>query len=394
MTTAWWETRWLLSATAWTLAGLGALTFLWAMCRDRSRGRTRCPKCWYDLAGLVKPETPAPWPITCPECGKKIEHERQTRRTQRHWRLAALVLTVMLAAYPIAHIADAREFGPQRLLPLWLQAVAWPVGELDGDRFANPQVGTRIGTGNGLDIIEQIKTEAPDSWYARHFAGRIARSMKFSEPGMSARVLDFGHLWPLLRRGAPWYTEEEAKAQERIQGGPKQGRGRPFWRTKREWIAYETESFGYMLRSSVASSVKGDTGQQNDLVIGSSIVVAASDLRLGFFDKYHAVVERVIARGPGAREDFILRDGRLLVFRNTSDVADYGDMAALDLDSVFPITRIDGSTDVACLRDGSNSVTCVAANPIVQRLFDAHLIGVRARHAVKMAAEAPRPHNE
>jgi hypothetical protein len=40
---------------AWVLAGLllvgGGWLFAWALFWDRSRGRRRCPKCWYDLRG-------------------------------------------------------------------------------------------------------------------------------------------------------------------------------------------------------------------------------------------------------------------------------------------------------------------------------------------------------
>ncbi len=55
----------------WTLASLAAIWLLSALFRDRSRGRLRCPRCWYDMAGAG---------LTCPECGKQARSERALRR--------------------------------------------------------------------------------------------------------------------------------------------------------------------------------------------------------------------------------------------------------------------------------------------------------------------------
>lgn len=62
------------------VVGLGGLSLsLWAMFRDRSRGRRRCPRCWHELIANQSP---------CPECGRAVENERETRRTKRRWRWA------------------------------------------------------------------------------------------------------------------------------------------------------------------------------------------------------------------------------------------------------------------------------------------------------------------
>src|SRR5262249_38720196 len=61
--------------------------------RDSGRGKRRCPRCWYDMAGLDG--------LTCPECGRAARSERSLGRTRRRWRRAAaglLVLCLGLAA--------------------------------------------------------------------------------------------------------------------------------------------------------------------------------------------------------------------------------------------------------------------------------------------------------
>lgn len=60
--------------------GLGGLALAaWALFRDRSRGKRRCPRCWHELLLGQSP---------CPECGRAIKSERETLRTRRRWRWA------------------------------------------------------------------------------------------------------------------------------------------------------------------------------------------------------------------------------------------------------------------------------------------------------------------
>jgi len=69
--------RWV--AWGWLVVA-GLAIALWALWADRSRGRLRCPRCWYDLGGVRS------W--RCSECGHRATTERSLRRTRRHWRLA------------------------------------------------------------------------------------------------------------------------------------------------------------------------------------------------------------------------------------------------------------------------------------------------------------------
>lgn len=70
--------------------GLGGMVLtLRAMFADRSRGRRRCFKCWYEMTGIDS--------LRCPECGRVAKRERKLLRTRRHWRVAflgVLILTI------------------------------------------------------------------------------------------------------------------------------------------------------------------------------------------------------------------------------------------------------------------------------------------------------------
>lgn len=83
-------------------AAMAAGVCVWALVWDRSRGRLRCPRCWYSLDGG------ADMPIVCPECGRRIERARGLRRTRRRWRVASLAAGVAIAAAWVAPVWATR----------------------------------------------------------------------------------------------------------------------------------------------------------------------------------------------------------------------------------------------------------------------------------------------
>lgn len=92
------------------LTGLAGLALLyWALFRDRSRGRRRCPKCWYDLRCSES--------LTCPECGYTAKRERQFFKTRRRWRWVASVLLLGLGSYALWLTPTAQRDGWRSLLP-------------------------------------------------------------------------------------------------------------------------------------------------------------------------------------------------------------------------------------------------------------------------------------
>ena len=83
-------TAWLWWIGGAALGSLGLWLLYWSLLRDRSKGRRRCPKCWYNMSGTDS--------MTCSECGRTAKREKKLYKTHRRWRWAfAAILTGVLA---------------------------------------------------------------------------------------------------------------------------------------------------------------------------------------------------------------------------------------------------------------------------------------------------------
>ncbi len=107
---------------AWT--GLGYLTLglggglaIVGLRFDPSRGRRRCPRCWYDLSA-----TPG---SRCPECGREATGERGLFATRRSRPTIALAMAVLLAVPVASRVRSGLRYGwigavpTTVLIPLW-----------------------------------------------------------------------------------------------------------------------------------------------------------------------------------------------------------------------------------------------------------------------------------
>lgn len=99
---------WMLISTAAALI-LGLSLMIWSLRGDRSRGRRRCPTCWYYMQGVPG--------LRCPECGCEARRERELFRPRRRWRWAMLALLIALAAPGVLVYQQFRERGWYWLLP-------------------------------------------------------------------------------------------------------------------------------------------------------------------------------------------------------------------------------------------------------------------------------------
>lgn len=112
----------------WLVGGLlavaGGVLLLWAWLWDRSRGRLRCPKCWYPMEGVPAGPvgvdddgraTGSAW--TCPECGKRTLGEGKLRKTRRRKRWASLAVAMLVAAWGVWKLPEARRRGLVSYVP-------------------------------------------------------------------------------------------------------------------------------------------------------------------------------------------------------------------------------------------------------------------------------------
>jgi DNA-directed RNA polymerase subunit RPC12/RpoP len=102
------------SPSGWSAVGLGVVSFgvalgIWAYRGDRSHGRRRCPKCWYDMRGLPV--------LRCPECGREVPHERHLYRPRRRWRVMPVALVLVLVGLNLRLIPLVQRGGYVAAVP-------------------------------------------------------------------------------------------------------------------------------------------------------------------------------------------------------------------------------------------------------------------------------------
>lgn len=106
----------------YVIGGLFAVVALWllycSLLRDRSRGRRRCPKCWYDMGGTVG--------LVCSECGHGAKRERKLFKTRRRWRWGALAVVGLLSAGTLAAWPTIQRGDWPRLVPTTALVLAEP----------------------------------------------------------------------------------------------------------------------------------------------------------------------------------------------------------------------------------------------------------------------------
>jgi hypothetical protein len=73
---------------------IAAVLFCWGLWGDRSRGRPRCPNCWYDMRGTVPK-------LVCPKCGHAAGEAGQLYYDRvRPWMVALAVVLVLTLLIP------------------------------------------------------------------------------------------------------------------------------------------------------------------------------------------------------------------------------------------------------------------------------------------------------
>lgn len=204
----------------WTIGGwvvfAGALGLgLWALLGDRSRGRKRCPKCWYDM-NAAAPDTRGRW--VCSECGKAVERERLLKRTRRRWRWVGVVMLLIGVSHGLRAVPDVRQKG-------WIEAVPdtalvvsyvflseepgsglpWVLPNKQGGRYEQGVL-RRVGR----EYWSREDREQRFSWLSRRLAFLIARTQSTAKltDGTTAKGKAFkSTLTQIVRSGGAYGFE-------------------------------------------------------------------------------------------------------------------------------------------------------------------------------------------
>ncbi|MHA7813769.1 MAG: hypothetical protein ACX94C_10300 [Phycisphaerales bacterium] len=129
--------------------GLGMILFacllaVWGATGDRSRGRMRCPRCWYDMQASEG--------LPCPECGHEAgsrEHYFRTRRPR--WAFVIAMVFLMTGSIGLGFNAKLRDQGWVGFIPTRVFLANW-------ERFPESWVHD-VGTGSDYkDLTHQLRS--------------------------------------------------------------------------------------------------------------------------------------------------------------------------------------------------------------------------------------------
>lgn len=165
--------EWIIYLAATLLALIALVVLYRSMFADRSRGRRRCPKCWYDLGGISS--------LVCPECGKVARREAHTRRTRRRWLRASVGFITLLASACLAVWPTVRERGWASFLPNYVLVRLMP--RAPNEPTWNPLIGNAT--------TSPIEAE----FASRAAAGRIS-SADWLAAFKTAQVFKYRKRWP------------------------------------------------------------------------------------------------------------------------------------------------------------------------------------------------------
>lgn len=185
-----------LGVPALIVAGIALL--IWGMWGDRSRGRRRCPRCWYDMHGVAT--------LVCPECGKDARVERRLFRARRRRHWIALACVLLAGAYALRQMPMIHLYGWWAAAPRWMLILFIP--QIDGMSIATSQP---VG-GHSLELeVHRRLTHAP--WMLRDLSSVERGLLRWSSERSLGRNSEAAK-W----RGAYFIVMVDVEAATRITG--------------------------------------------------------------------------------------------------------------------------------------------------------------------------------
>ncbi|MEL6499272.1 MAG: hypothetical protein AAFZ67_01115 [Planctomycetota bacterium] len=131
--------EWIWHWSGYAVALLAFVGVAWALFWDRSRGRKRCRRCWYDMAGV--PTEPGDLPAACPECGRGHAKPRHLTRTRRRWgRVVVLGLVMVVGGYGLWVVPRVQDEGVTGVVPttVLFAGAPWFQVAIEPGRFGAP----------------------------------------------------------------------------------------------------------------------------------------------------------------------------------------------------------------------------------------------------------------
>lgn len=148
---------------------------------DPSRGRPRCPACWYAMPGFEN--------MTCPECGRPPGPHAQFYRTRRSQPVIACGVALLLASLALSRVAAVRAMGWKGTFPttFLIFGMEHLPDSLIGDSGATPPTAWR-GT-----LADRLQSADMPPWQGSWVQRKAADLYRNAEnPGQALRAQRLG----------------------------------------------------------------------------------------------------------------------------------------------------------------------------------------------------------
>ncbi|VAX41405.1 hypothetical protein MNBD_PLANCTO03-2176 [hydrothermal vent metagenome] len=177
-----------LHAVFWGVVAFGMVLAVWGARGERSKGRRRCPKCWYDMSATLRGTGDrAVAGLICPECGHEPTGERALYRSRRRPRLVMLGVSLVVAGLYGQTVPRALRVGPLGMVPttVLIGGVRW----LPEGWYADPNGVSEATLGERVKNGEVWKWQRV--WASSSIRSMMHRDILMMQPAITAAMIDW-----------------------------------------------------------------------------------------------------------------------------------------------------------------------------------------------------------